>query len=367
MANQDEPPHAHIFHSIETSLSQQNYKSIDARTSATGNVLIQAQKQNPTIENLTYRYYIEYWRKKFEAGPKKADQRGPAFDVNDLWKSLYQCQLKEPNDCNRLARFLNRSSFPTIHLGKLDRKIPLRLLPGNHHLEDMIVIPDDHHSTPSGAMAVKYDNRHTQLGTSPGSRDDSILRRFKEVGSVLMCQGVSGWDETGHVLVIDMGEGRNRHPWIILTSERKRNVEFDYWIVEAHQNIGKNDYEAPGVFPGYRERTTIARLKALSPSSENCSLPSWFGPDFSFALDDHSKPSKTSQGPELARIMPWLRKDGGNDWDEVCYFDEDGEKEYMRYDARSHDFTYTESAALLQKQIEDSDPGVAPFVLKSLL
>ncbi|KAL8657348.1 MAG: hypothetical protein Q9226_001997 [Calogaya cf. arnoldii] len=303
MANQDEPPYAHIFHSIEASLSEQNYESIDARTSATRNVLGRARKQNPTIEKLTYRYYIEYWRKKFEEDPRKK-WRGPVYDPENLWKSLYQCQLKEPNDCNRLARFLNRSSFPIIHLGKLDGKIPLRLLPGNHHLEDMIVIPDDHHSTPSGAMAVKYDDRHAQLGTSPGSRDDGILRRFKEIGSVMMVQGASGWVETGHVLVIDMGEGRNRHPWIILTNEWKRNVEFDYWTVEAHQNIGKNDDEAPGVFPGYSERTTVVRLMALSPSSENCSLPSWFGSDFSFTL--RKSICGTTRDPTISPILEAL-------------------------------------------------------------
>ncbi|KAI4273513.1 MAG: hypothetical protein LQ337_004564 [Flavoplaca oasis] len=357
------PPYVPIFESIRAHILQK-YKLSDDLTLATKNVLTEARKRYPGVEKLTYDDYVEHWAKIADDTHNKSRQSPSTCGATDLWKRLFFCPLKSSNDAKGLANFLNTSYFPTIiHLGKLDGKIPLRLAPGNHHFEDGIELPDDHDFATVRAMAVKYDHRHAFTRTSHTSRDDGVLRRFKEVGSILMVRGASGWDETGHVLVLDMGVGRNRQPWIILASEWKVNVEYDYQIVEAHQNVRKNDSNAPGVFPGYSERTTIASLKALPPNSKDTPFLSRFGPTFNFTLDDHSKPSNMmSQGPELARVMPWVRKIGGNDWEEICYLDEDGTQEYMRYDARSNKFTYTELESLARKQIQDRDLRMAPPV-----
>lgn len=84
-----------------------------------------------------------------------------------------------------------------------------------------------------------------------------------------------------HALVMDMDEGRDHHPWIVLASE---------WPSEHEEASGHfihyvQDDDPVGILPGGRDWTSIAKTLPLRTSSEVPVLRQ-FGLDFEFGVVD---------------------------------------------------------------------------------
>ncbi|KAI4254503.1 MAG: hypothetical protein L6R42_007159 [Xanthoria sp. 1 TBL-2021] len=342
MASHHVPPCVPIYHKIDSQLPP-NYWSSDDPTTGVDRLLDEARNEYPHVANLTLRDYVKYWSNKANEEWENQKESMKFYSLTELWKFLYQTPLQNRQDADIWATFLNNSYFPAvIDLGKLDGKTTLRLAPGNFYFEHFSsVCPPEHEYVGTGVVAAKYGDRHAVKGAQYGSSDDGVLRQFKEVGCIL-ADGMNGWDRTGHVLVIDMGEGRERHPWIILAREWEVDDGYLYHEVRAPQSVSKNENEALGVFPGYSDRTTIARLNAGDNSNMSTPLVLQFGPNLGLELDDRGTNDMTemSKGPELARVMPWVRRRDRSDCQEICYSDDDGMEVYMRYDARDQKFSY---------------------------
>ncbi|KAL8883621.1 MAG: hypothetical protein Q9192_007075 [Flavoplaca navasiana] len=345
MAYEDTTPWVRVYHKIDSQLPLGYWSSPDPAADVK-RLLNEAQQDYPHMANLTWRDYRKYWSNKVKENMIKEKQTMNYYSLTDLWDFLYKNPLRNRNDANEWATFLNNSYFPkVIDLGKLNGRISLRLAPGNFHFEHLdSVCPPDHAYVNTGVLAVEYQDRYAVTDAQYGSKDDGVLRQFKEVGCIL-AHGLYGWDKTGHVLVIDMGTGRNRHPWIILAKQWEEDDGYLFHEVKAPQSISINQYEAKGVFPGHSDRTTIARLIANPPEDSNAaSFIQRFGSDFNFGLDDRRASGvDMSKGPELARVMPWVWSLDQTETRQVCYSDEFAIKEYLRYDAETGVFIYPES------------------------
>ncbi|KAL8724654.1 MAG: hypothetical protein Q9166_007824 [cf. Caloplaca sp. 2 TL-2023] len=133
---------------------------------------------------------------------------------------------------------------------------------------------------------------------------------------------------TGHVLVTDIDEQRDRDPWIILASEWETEANYPETFNPSVE-IEENARGALGVFPGDDIRTTIARLTPYG-WSENTDPPVLrFGPNFNFGLQELRIDTRplVPMGPKLAEVMHWFKNPEG---EEVCY--DDNDQAYMKFD-----------------------------------
>ncbi|KAL8883991.1 MAG: hypothetical protein Q9215_007868 [Flavoplaca cf. flavocitrina] len=343
MAYADPTPWVRIYHKIDSQLPLGYWSGLDPAADVKP-LLYEAQQDYPHMANLTWRDYLKYWDNKVDEDMIKENQSMKYYSVTDLWDFLSNHPLRNRTDADEWATFLNNSYFPkVIDLGQLYGRIPLRLAPGNFHFEHFdSVCPPNHKYIDTGVLAVEYQDRHAVTGAQYGSKDDGVLRQFKEVGCIL-ANGLNGWDKTGHVLVIDMGPGRNRHPWIILAEQWDEDDGYLFHQVKVPKSIGKNSPGAKGVFPGNSDRTTIARLipKPGTPSPTPFLLQ--FGSDFQFGLDDRGTSAvHRSKGPELARVMPWVWRLDETGLQQRCYSDDFGIRDYLLYDAETGVFIYPE-------------------------
>ncbi|KAL9036611.1 MAG: hypothetical protein Q9180_004206 [Flavoplaca navasiana] len=352
-STQDSKLRDDVFSTIRSNIAQKCDVGDDHKT-PTMKLLGQAQRKFPSIKDLlTYRNYVQY---KWEQTTKDMDaerQRIKTCDSPNLWHSLQYNPLTDSNDANAMSNFLANTYFPTIiELGKLDGKIPLRFAPGTHSFEDdTIICPPAHERVSTGMLAVGYHHHPSTGPTQTASGDDGKLRRFKEVGSIL-AEDLHGWNRTGHVLVIDMDEGRNRHPWIILASAWQVEDEYSSETVRAPKNVGRNNTRTSGIFLGHSNRTTIGRLTAISSKPNPTPLLLQFGPSFNFRLDEfgYRYQKGMSFGPQLAHVMPWVKQLGWRDWRQVCYVDNDGKQEYMRYEAKEQRYYPPQTQAQAHEQ-----------------
>ncbi|KAL8847558.1 MAG: hypothetical protein Q9221_007417 [Calogaya cf. arnoldii] len=214
MADENEPLYVRIYHMIGSQLPL-DYMATDEGESTARRALDQAQREYPHVPNLTFHDYLSYFvnKSKQERIQEKASM--PCYSLDDLWKFLHTAQLRNSNDADRWADFLNKSFFPeVIDLGLLDGKTPLRLAPGIFYFAHYgNYCPPNHGYVATRELAVEYQDCHAVKGAQYGpNSDDGVLRQFKEVGCILAdkmgTNGMNGWDRTGHVLVIDMGVGR---------------------------------------------------------------------------------------------------------------------------------------------------------------
>ncbi|KAI4283341.1 MAG: hypothetical protein L6R38_002226 [Xanthoria sp. 2 TBL-2021] len=343
MASQYVPSRFEIFQQVKYQIFEKLDIGNESIT-ATKRLLDKSRQDYPTVTKLTYHNYVEYWGNKTMEDIDRERQAIPVYEASKLWEELQYHPLEDRNDAEWMANFLGHSYFPRIiDLGKLDGRTPIRVAPRNYSFEDdTIICPDGHEAVSTGVLAVGYHHRCDAWSTQSGTIDGGVLRRFKEVGSILM-EDMNGWNRTGHVLVIDMDKGRNRQPWIILASAWEVDDGYSSDTVRAPLTVSRNDTRAFGVFPRHNERTTIARINA-QPGKSNTSTPLLlqFGPNFSFDLDEcgTNDTTETSKGPELARVMPWVRRRDRSDCQEMCYLDDDGMEVYMRYDARDQKVSY---------------------------
>lgn len=122
------------------------------------------------------------------------------------------------------------------------------------------------------------------------------------------------WKKTGHVLVIDADENRNKHPWFVLAHEWEEENEvpdFDDVVLRPEKKIKRHDSGAPGILPGHRNRTPIARLIHCGPRDTSRPLVQQFGPIFSFDVKRGGKEWRvkhhSERGPDLVDVMHWVR------------------------------------------------------------
>ena len=247
---------------------------------------------------------------------------------------------------------LGSDRFENITLGKLRGQTRLDLIPAIGILPSSD-IPDECTSfdfayTDGGA--ISYPDGHPSEGDqmySVKAPNDHKLRRFMTLGWVIEVRNNDSrdWERTGHVLVMDMDEGRNRHPWFVLASQwpDERDVPLnDDFTIYAEKHVKRNDPNVYGVFLEDRNRTPIARLRYPASTAASGPMLLQFGPDFEFDVTrvggETRRGLRTESGPELANIMHWY-KDESKD-EEVCY-SPDG-KEYMRYDRKTKQYSYPE-------------------------
>ncbi|KAL8914473.1 MAG: hypothetical protein Q9171_000978 [Xanthocarpia ochracea] len=315
---------------------------------------LQADKQTPTIarfeehkaknalmRNINYKDYVIYWADLSYQNIREIANSRPAYTASQLWHRLYHHALTTTDQSNELAKFINNSLFPeVIELGKLNGETPCRLAPRHGLLKE----PEDTFGNLSyadvSAYAVSYAEGHPSEEeiSLVVSRDDTVLRRFREIGNIIIMTEWGGWQMTGLVMVMDLD--RDRHPWLILANTWETD-EDEPRTFTAPDTVERNDCAALGVLPGNNNRTTIARLDTLRQSSAK-SKPFLlqFGANFEFGLQRSGKEvtraeRHSQQGSSLAKIMTWFQRPNG---EQVC-FDKRG-IEYMTRNPSTGAYSY---------------------------
>ena len=289
----------------------------------------------------------QFWKAAYDFDP----HRTPEGTVTELQKIL------------SVSRYLD-----SVPLGKLYglNQAKLELIPGMGALPTTETTEEteltDLHYAATDSGAISYPDGHPSEFDEPRvivtSLADNKLRRFASLGWVIHVKPGGTWDYTGHVLVMDMDEGRDHHPWFVLASEWPSRFEDTdgNFTTYAEKKVMRDDFTQPGVLPGGKNRTPVAKIY-VNEEKDISGLPMLkrFGPNFEFELirlggTRSYNENDLEYGPDLAHVMDWY-------WDpateeEVC-FDKDG-KEYMKYDRRTKQYTYPEWEHLHQSVVGES-------------
>ena len=274
--------------------------------------------------------------------------------ASQLWEAAY---LYNPlrNDgekgsagtVTQLQILLNYPYWEAIPIGKLWGHAQLALIPGKGALptteEDNVTMGKFRYAaTDSGA--IYYADGHPSEFDPPFTETESYsrrrLRRFASLGWVIHIRTDGSWYKTGHALVVDMEEGHDHQPWLVLASHWPVNHENPdgSFLIHADRRVARNDSTQPGTLPGGRNRTPVAMIE---PFDKTAQVLKQFGPDFQFNAirfgGDRAYNRDVEYGPDLAHVMDWY-------WDpheeeEVCY-DQHGH-EYMRYDRKTKKIYYS--------------------------
>lgn len=216
----------------------------------------------------------------------------------------------------------------------------------------------------SDSLAIAYPDGHPSEEYEVGGRkfetvirpcEDTTLRQCIVLGWISIKLGYPWrceWVETRHVLVIDLDEGRDRHPWIILAHKWPNDTDLDFDLVKysdvhAEWNPKRGKDDVRGIFPGDVTRTTIAKLVHLggAPANETRPFLKQLGPDLQIDLfrQGGDRPCVWSKyHPDLVHVMQWYRDEKSPE--EVCYA-RNGE-EYMRYNEESGTYRYPNLASI---------------------
>lgn len=172
-----------------------------------------------------------------------------------------------------LIHFSSSSTTEPIFLGKLRGVTALRLEPDISCLKSSPTLDtSDFSNSPYASKAISHPDLHPSKGRRNilfKVEDDVTIRRFISIGWVYM-QTICGWDRTGHVLVLDAE--RRCHPWFVLAHEWEDDTELCETIF-AQKSVRKDDSSVHDVFPGDRNRTSVARLCYQDPSDDNGFTP----------------------------------------------------------------------------------------------
>ena len=276
--------------------------------------------------------------------------KDPVPSDGKFWRAVFDYDPFKlaPNTHSDLHRYLRMKNLASVPLGlyggyaKLELVRRVGALPNTETVRNLTEL--EYAATDSGA--ISYPDAHpSELVDEKSFRvkdsQDSRLRRFTSLGSVIHVRPDGSWEYTGHALVVDMGEGRGRHPWLVLASEWERaseNAEGSFFD-HAPAQVAIDDENQPGVLPGGKNRTVVGMIQPMVKSELN--ILQQFGDDFNFVVrrDPPARayhPDNPARGPDLAHVMSWY-------WDpvrevEVCYY-KDG-KEYMTYDRETKVYTY---------------------------
>lgn len=335
-----EGPEVQIFRDIHRYV--QKHHDLDAdKENPTRARFAEAKARFPFMKDISYTQYTDYWCRHALEAVRNRHQSTPAYSAREFWHKLYHDPLTNAAETNAFCKFLNYSYFAeVIDIGKLDGETSLRLAPGAGLIDNGEDLFDDLDWADDGASAVSYAEGHPSEGeVRLISPKDGILRRFWEVGYILMNIG-TGWVKTGHVLVLDVEKGRDRHPWIMLAKTWETD-EDEPKTITVPDRVRRGDRSAFGVFPGNQNRTTIAKLVPIEDSrAKPTPLLKQMGSNFTFRLQRSGKATtreeaRSKYGPDLAQAMTWFKRPSG---EEVCF--DKQRNEYMTCDPVTGTYSY---------------------------
>ena len=339
-----------IFAEIENrgKKSRVEYESVQVVDAFIEKELEKARHIYTFMKDATVLDYSDYINTLF-AQKKRNAMMLPLPTTEQLWEAAYNYDplSTPPGTESDLQKILSDKRLGSVPLGRLWGEFKLELipeigaLPTTEDTEGLTAF--SYAATDSGAII--YEDGHPSDFEAPGLKvnppEDDKLRRFASLGWIILVQPDRSWSRTGHVLVIDMDERRNRHPWIVLASHWPHEFEdadggfTDY----AEKRVLRDDSTQPGVLPGGHNRTSIGRIDPVDKSSEAPVLKQ-FGPDFAFSVvelgGERSHDRDPEWGPDLAHVMEWYWDPNAEE--EVCY--SENRKEYMRYDRQTKQYTY---------------------------
>ncbi|KAL8825092.1 MAG: hypothetical protein Q9191_004626 [Dirinaria sp. TL-2023a] len=309
-----------------------------------------ATKRYPFMSGVTRKDFSLHFARK-DTEKKQAQLTQPKPTSEQFWDAAYKIDpLHAPADhVSDLQKIMTMRNLENVPLGKyggmedavFELMPALGSLPRTEDAQELTSLP--YASTDSGAITYP-DGRPSEYEDAAWrikSRDDHTLRRFASLGWVVRVQRGS-WKRTGHVLVMDMDAGRNRHPWFVLASHWPSESEDEDggFTTYADKEVARDDAHQPGVFPGETNRTPVAKIVPYGESDERPILKQ-FGPNFNFLAvrcGGERSQDKTifPRGPDLAHVMDWY-------WDpkteeEVCFY-KNG-KVYLKYDRKTERYTY---------------------------
>ncbi len=311
-----------------------------------------ARRTYPFMSNVTVLDYYRYSLRQVALQKQELEQPRPTPE--QFWNAAYNFDpLNTPaGTVSNLQRILSSRNLESVPLGKYGGMNNARFellpeigaLPTTDNVEGRISLT--YAATDSGAISYP-DGHPSEFEESRfriRSTEDKKLRRFASLGWVIRVDGDS-WARTGHVLVMDMDVGRDRHPWFVLASEWPAEFEDvnGGFTTHAEARVDRDDSSQPGVLPNGKNRTPVARIVPYNKPSDKISNPvlKQFWPNFDFIAERYGGDrsydrTKLQFGPDLAHVMEWY-------WDpvteeEVCFY-KNG-KEYMRYDRRTKQHTY---------------------------
>ncbi|KAI4185822.1 MAG: hypothetical protein LQ346_005818 [Caloplaca aetnensis] len=339
MALNTDPEARRIFDKITNQIDRQDVY-FDERETAAKKAFEKERSLNSFAKSYSYEDYALY------AGEKVMEElhRREFEDVQQatapqLWHTLLNNPFTNRAEYSEFCKFINTSKFPdTVELGKLYGRTPLHLLPGTQVLdlweEEKDRNIDNLEYADHGGAAVEYEKGPLSLGDSDKAvPDKERLRRFRDIGYVFMQTG-KRLVMTGHVMVIDL-DSETRQPWLIL-AKTWTDDEDEPMTFTAPDYVAKGDSSTVGVFPGNKNRTTIAKVMPFGPSSlNNMPLLLQFGPECQFGLYEGGKrDARLQEGPALARVMVWRKGVSGQ---ELCF--NRGGGVYLTRDSRTGEYT----------------------------
>ncbi|KAL8692480.1 MAG: hypothetical protein Q9218_002516 [Villophora microphyllina] len=297
--------------------------------------LEKARQADPTMDDLTVDGYFEWMRTDFQQ-QKVCEATEPWVTPEQFWNAAYIYDHEKayiPSEPRtQLYKYLVQGNRQPLPLGKLfgwsDARYEL--------YPDVTALPasddDDCPSLPnskSTSSAIDYPEGHPSEFEEPKmtcrSVDDQKLYRMLTLGGVLQVESDGSRNKTRHMLILDMAEGRDHHPWIVLASQADKKVE-------------PNDYSQPGVLPGGKNRTPVAKIIPLDKSSKGPVLLQ-LGFDFEFNFETFGSDKlhpEAKYGPDLAYVMDWYWDPKTNE--EVCFRED--LKECMRHNPLTKLYTY---------------------------
>ena len=300
---------------------------------------------------------MEEEERMMKLAQKQADDRALQSTPEAFFKAAYAFNPSEPARETELVKLVVTDMLRAIPLGKVYGDQMLYLVPRKNCLKpSKIAVP---YLTPfpvaaTGSAAISYPDGHPseqydERGSSIvlKSETDSRLHRCWPLGYIAYLGEKGIHHRTGHILVMDMGVGRNHHPWIVLTSQwpgPDEDGDDGYGNLLAPAKARMDDKRVRGIFRGDTRRTPVAKLVNLGGVASQQPFMFQFGPDFSFGLSRKGGDKNCVRTekfleyhPDLARVMTWY-------WDEkmkeeVC-FNEDGQecKRYNPATGRYRDF-----------------------------
>ena len=329
-------------------------ESIDAFMESSERVFNDFKARYPAIMGDTTLLDVEAYTALKGLARNRATRFAPMPTVVQLWDAVAELTPQAPATNNPLGLryLLGSNKFDPIPLGKVYGTDLLWLSPCNGSLDE----PDDvgfpFRSTSGYANtqcgAISYSDGHPSEGELTlnvnTADDEEKLRRWVSLGWILQGTSTNRY-HTGHVLVIDVEEGRNWNPWIVLASKVPTEGEsWDGGDIHVPQSVVRDDPETDeGVLPGDYNRTPVGKIKAMSPNSNDTPIIRLFGPDFGFTVVRRGSSRgylRSGLGPSLGKIMAWYRDLEKNQ--EVCYL-KDG-SEYMRFDLATNKISYSKRA-----------------------
>ncbi|KAL8757630.1 MAG: hypothetical protein Q9184_004155 [Pyrenodesmia sp. 2 TL-2023] len=355
MALSDDPKVRRIFDKITNQIDGQNV-FFEERTAAAKRAFEKERSSNWFMKNLEYDDYVLYCG---EMAMQELHRR--QFDVrtataHELWQTLLHNPFTNGAEFNDFCRFINSSRFPEIiELGKLNGRLRLRLIPGTRILNEGDTCFSHLEYADHGGAAVKYTEELLTVGDSDQvSPQQGRLRRFQEVGYIFKHTG-KYWEMTGHVMVIDL-DTKPRQPWLIL-AKTWTDDEDEPETFTAPDYVAKDDSSALGVFPPNSNRTAIAKLTPYGPSVRNpAPLLLQFGPECHLGLLEGGKQNpQLQQGPELAKVMTWLKRANGQ---EVCF--DQIRHVYMIRDSRTGKYTDSQRVPLADRSTNAPRSSAGP-------